>query len=177
MRKIWFAGGSLIRPNTQACLVPRTQSCRGFGKGVELRRKPDLPGSPSFWSEGSGLLVSWTTSRAGCGGKFRFRPRPAHKASRRSIGITSGKNGVDMEHSRLTMRGHEDSPVPNPDPVVTFQITGQRSHARVKEWLVRLLEVPKGFYCASAIAFVELEVLSLGRRLDLNPPAHRASFP
>ncbi len=75
------------------------------------------------------------------------------------------------------MRGHEDSPVPDPDPEVTFQITGQRSHARVKEWLVRLLEVPKGFFCASAIGFVELEVLSLGRRLDLNPPAHRASFP
>ena len=63
------------------------------------------------------------------------------------------------------MRGHEDSPIPNPDPVVTFQIAGQRSHALVKEWLLRVFEIVKGFFYASASGSVELEVLPLGRRL------------
>ena len=96
---------------------------------------------------------------------------------KRSIRIATGENGVDMEHFRLSIRRQENPPASNPYPVVAFELSRQGPHARVKKRLLSALEIMQGSLDSSASRPVDLEVLLLSRRLDLNPPAHRASCP
>lgn len=79
-----------------------------------------------------------------------------------------------MKHLIVLLRCEEYPPVPDPHPIVSLELSSQRSYMAVKEWHLLLLEVLQGPLDPLPRFLVELEVLLLGRGFDLNTPVRQA---
>jgi hypothetical protein len=93
-----------------------------------------------------------------------------------SVRVAAGQDGVHMEDLCFTVWGGEDAPAADSDPDIALELPGERTKPGVHERSFFVLDLVQSLLDPPPSGGVELQVLLLGGGLDLNPPAHRATF-